>query len=669
MKRFFCIFLWIESLCLFFGVALFSQKETEFTSAESRRIVELLLNKSKNLSENFDFSLLQKDLMTVHPNDVRPEDLKERVLWLEYLIHERHEIDGLLFPLLYFKENEQEYYQPNRGGDVALFSGTYLAGEVFHFLCEPDPQQLKRIAKSVEGIYKITHITGVAGLLCRFSIPLKQVISARILPGAKEENLPWYHLYLETPSDLPSEYSHMHRQSAGNDCPHFQKSPLGQFLTPEQPYIESQFYYTRTTRDQLTGIVLGLAVTICALETQQLSRYGVALDKREQELSNLILNTACEIALDLLIYLEENQWSLKDPFVRKSGTSADHVSDLLKLSVQMLARRALMNLFREQSIFREEQPRNEIPFQMQQQIQKGTKAYQFLKNEDSELLPFGIRRLEGMTNLFSSATWYSLTPNYYAWNLRTMRVFTVLLLDAPFPDAERYLPDSWPLETLAPKKINERNRIWMEFWNRYLWKQIGRDTNVWFTYLYNYARRLVFERHLGLFLPPSGLFALQKKEFDYWFWWREDWEELEKLRDMVLFSSSALYDGNQQTIGAGLERAHFHLRSIAITPIRSYTRPTEQLKQKQLEFCTTEQYGRKIIPPHLRPFIKFWIEGTEPNEMDSGTPIDTVGNVEGLSIDLPVLYWLGRLSGVLEYRYDGFYPYEFVLPSKTKEKK
>lgn len=659
----------IKYLSLLLLFLVWAQESEEFTSKESRQGVEALLNLSRQSSESFDFALLQKYLLLIHPNDVRLEELKNRALWLEELIQERHEVEGLLFPLLYFKENEREYYQLNRGGDVALFSGTYLAGQGFRFLCEPNSDGLKRMAKSVEGIYKITHITGVSGLLCRFAIPLKKALEARLLPNPKEENLPWYHLYLERPEDLPQDYTHIHRQIASQNCPHYQKSPLGQFLTPEKPYYESQFYYTRTTRDQLTGVLFGLAVTLYALEPETFARYHVTLNNSDQQLAKQILMTTCEIALDIFIHLEENSWDLKDPFVKKSGTSADDVSELLKLSVQMLARRALMNLFREQIIFRKNHPGKVVPILMQEQFQKITKAYEYLKKEDVALLPSGLRRLEGMTDLFSSATWYSLTINYYAWNLRTLRVFTVILLDAPFEDARRYLPESWPLDSLSLEKINERNRLWMDFWNRYIWKQIGRDGNVWFTYLYNYARRLVFERHLGLFIPSSGLFDLQKKDFDYWFWWREDWKVLEQLRDQVLFSPSALYAGNQQTFGVGLERAHFHLRSIAITPIRSYSRPTQQLNRKQLQLCYSEQYGRKIIPPHLRPFSRFWLEGKDPNENDSKSSLDTVGHLESILIDLPVLYWLGQLSGVLEYRYEGFYDYEYHPPAKIKAKK
>lgn len=645
------------------------QGQESFTSLESRQAVEQLLNRSQKESETFSFDLLQQWLMTAHPNDVRLTDLHQRALWLEQLLQQRHQVEGLLFPLLYFQENGREYYQLNRGGDVALYTGTYLAGQVFRYLEEPQFENLKAIARTVEGLHKVTHISGKKGFPCRFALPLSRALPDGLLPQKKDKNLPWYHIYYAHPQEVLPQQNYMKNLVAYENIPPIAKSRIGQKLTPEESFYTTQFYYTRTTRDQLTGIIFGLAVTLYAFEAHYLNSEKILLGGTEKEWAEAILSSACEISLSLYEYLQEKKWKMKDPLAKKSGTSADRVTGLLKISVQMLARRALMNSFPKEALLSEEE-QFRLPEEKKQAIQLWQRRYQLMQRENSDLLPEGIQKLEGLKTLSASSTWFGFTTNYYAWNLRTERLFSIILLDAVHPDFLRHKPDSWPESTLSQESVNKRNRMWMEFWNDYLWKYIARDSNIWFTYLYNYARRLVYERHLGPISSAKDLYELQPQKFEYLFWWKDQWESLEQLRDQALFNTSYLYEGPNQTLGVGLDRAHFHLRSLALIPIRSYSRPAEYLQGEALSACFTTLYGKKIIAPHLRPFSRFWLEGKEPDQAERPKYLDQQGNVESILIDLPVLYWLGKRSGVLEYRYqNGFYSYEFTPPKNIVDKK
>jgi hypothetical protein len=645
-----------------------SSSDSSWTSLSSRSAVQTLLDLSETSPpESFDFEQFQDALCRAHPNDVTLEDLKERALGLQSIIEKRHQREGLLFPLNCEIHPTHLEYTLSRGGDIALYSGTYLAGLVFRYLCEPESKNLLAIAEMVEGLHKITHIGGKKGFPVRFALPLEEAISAGMVVAADYEQAPWYHIYYKN-SERP-EYGYLQNLVVGQNTDACMKSLVGQKLTPFQRYYQDQFYYTRTTRDQLTGIVLGLALTIHSFEPHFLQKHKISLSEEDQAWVEAILQSSCEIALDLFFYLHSHEWHIHDPLAKKPGTSADGVTGILKLSVQMLARRALMNTL-PQEYRKKTLDRDSLSLEDRAYFHWWDKHYFALRSYQTEMLPPGLTDLEGMVGLGTSAQWYPLTFNYYAWNLRTDRIFTILLLDDIHPDFAQVCPISWPNSTLEKEQVNRRNRQWFFFWENFIWKNVACHSNIWFTYTYNYAKRLLWERHTELVLKPEILYGLQRHEFTAWFPDCSEGSDLQELRDQVLFPPSKLYYGKQQTLSAGLDRAHFHLRSMALAPLRSFGRPAQYLEGKALKAVYTVRNQEKIVAPHLRPYSRFWMEGKDPQDLEreKKRKLDQNGLQEGILIDVPTLYWLGRWSGVLEYRYDGFLPFEFVPPATYLKK-
>ena len=104
-----------------------------------------------------------------------------------------------------------------------------------------------------------------------------------------------------------------------------------------QTHYGDQYLCTRASRDQLTGVVFGLAFAMKCFEAERRSARG-----RRPELWSSIRRTLSRTAADIYRYLRAHDWTMVDP-VTGPGGGVNVVSGLLRTAVELLYRRALMN--------------------------------------------------------------------------------------------------------------------------------------------------------------------------------------------------------------------------------------------------------------------------------------------------------------------------------------
>lgn len=162
------------------------------------------------------------------------------------------------------------------GGDSLLFTGVATAAWAWKWTVTGDPTAIADLADTIEGLRLLTSATGTPGVMCRCALPLSR---------AADFGWPWEH---------------------------------------REPFVGEHAgfgYYTRATRDQLSGLVLGLAAAWRALEGDA-SPLAVSLR-----------STLAAIGSDTLGHIKLNEWHIRDQN-GQNDTSADEVDGLLRLCLE-----------------------------------------------------------------------------------------------------------------------------------------------------------------------------------------------------------------------------------------------------------------------------------------------------------------------------------------------
>jgi len=190
--------------------------------------------------------------MLAHPNDVAREDIERQVAKQEPRIASHHKVEGLVFPnWIELTEDGREQRDPRLDAvaDTALFNGIYLAGLVAKYDATSDPAVLGEVGGSVDAVYKLTHITGMPGLLSRYALPLERAVHSGVIPAAAEAGSTrssYRHIYYGDPRNVRPEYSHLDNIVAGRDgLAPVRRSPVGRLLTGQAHYGD-QYLCTRT---------------------------------------------------------------------------------------------------------------------------------------------------------------------------------------------------------------------------------------------------------------------------------------------------------------------------------------------------------------------------------------------------------------------------------------
>jgi len=170
--------------------------------------------------------------------------------------------------------------------DNALYTGLYLAAASYRYAVDPTNENIRSILRTLAAIRLMTTVTGTPGVLVRWVFPLEDSY-ARI--------------------GYDSEKS---LENAGNS--------YGDQIRSGQLYEKGGYaFYTKTTRDQISGILFGLTVANELVESAR-------------PIVKLIID-------DLYKRFLDTDWSLED-HTGKSGTSAGKLDAPLKLIVKSLHR-------------------------------------------------------------------------------------------------------------------------------------------------------------------------------------------------------------------------------------------------------------------------------------------------------------------------------------------
>jgi hypothetical protein len=235
------------------------------------------------------------------------------------------------------------------GGDTLLFTGFSVAASAFHYgVGQPDVESQhdleQRLKRQLGGLHLLTNCTGTPGVLARCAAPA-------------------------------AEAGRFASRQSGDFTG---RSPAGLFDPWGAPYPEV-IYYTRATKDQLTGLVLGLAATL---------EFG----------SPSLRDAAAQIGVDVFMHLERHAWRIRD-HEGKNDTSADDVDDMLKAAVLAMAWRAHVRLARPRA--------PEIEALYRQELEQFTQRAWILSQGDR----------------------FNNFQQYYGFSLRSARALTIWLLD------------------------------------------------------------------------------------------------------------------------------------------------------------------------------------------------------------------------------------------------
>ena len=180
-------------------------------------------------------------LLEADPTAVTGWGLYDRALFVEANYQEYHCVNGIIWKGYYADAQDEHPSLYGTGGDSALFTGFYLATAVYRFLLTQEETDLDIVFQTVRGLHILTHVSGIPGVIARCAFPADQPEKWRF-PHAWQSRIEAGLVY-ESPDDIPD---------IGN---------------PDKNYPVFIFY-TKASRDQLTGILYGLGVGLFELNRE-----------------------------------------------------------------------------------------------------------------------------------------------------------------------------------------------------------------------------------------------------------------------------------------------------------------------------------------------------------------------------------------------------------------
>ena len=336
-------------------------------------------------------------LLEMNPADVSVADLTSSVRAMEAHYEEYAEVHGVCWqPIPALETGELDAY--GSGGDSLLFTGYALAQRVFKYRVTKRQDDLRRLVSSLSGLHLLTNVTGTPGVMVRCAFP-KDAADA---------------------FSYPESWQHRIEGGFVGESPNKIRNP--RTAEPYPPMI----YYSRATKDQLTGLVFGLSAlwALCDDPAVVPAEHRVTIS-RAREL-------AARITRDVVGHLRKYDWKIRDHRGR-NDTSADYVDGLLRSMVLALRWKTatLVDPELAPSIGRE-----------------------YL----SELAAF-----LDLSNTLALADRFNSYDGYYAYNLRTARAFAIWMLDAHL----------------------ERRGLLTDYFNRNIWRFVEDHQCAWFTLVHN----------------------------------------------------------------------------------------------------------------------------------------------------------------------------------------
>jgi hypothetical protein len=224
-----------------------------------------------------------------------PASLADRASELERRYVRDAEVEGIVWEPLRSNAGVAEPDRYGTGGDSLLFTGLALAGWTWKYAVTGDTD---RLIEALRGLWILTHVAG-RGVLCRAAFP-----------SSRGVEFGWP------------------RAWAGRDPQFVGETPARAIPDPIRGgHLPTMRWYTRATRDQLTGVVLGLS-SVWALATAPTTDPALAARLRP---------IVAEITVDVVDQLHAHGWRIRDASGR-NDTWADGVDGLLRVAVLSLAR-------------------------------------------------------------------------------------------------------------------------------------------------------------------------------------------------------------------------------------------------------------------------------------------------------------------------------------------
>lgn len=341
-------------------------------------------------------------LLDLDPDAVSGRDLYDRAVALEENYQKHHSVNGILWEARYAEAEDELPTLYGSGGDSAIFTGFYLAGAVYRFRTTGEAGDLQAVFEAARGLHILTHISGTPGVLVRCAFPAARAAEWRY-PEAWEERIDNGYIY-ESSADVPD---------------------IGD---PSACY-PVMIFYSRATRDQLTGILDGIGVALAELDPADYSG-EMALDVIK------VRDILQEVIRAVWGRLKSTGFVIRDQ-EGKTGTTASLVTGLLRLQLLAVYREAL----------EEREGVESTEYKRIDRLYARTFVRTFSLNDGD------------LSALFNRG---SLLDGYYAYNLRFARSFTVHLLE---------------------KDLRRRETV-IDYMQKHVWRYVQDHRNTHFIFLY-----------------------------------------------------------------------------------------------------------------------------------------------------------------------------------------
>lgn len=234
-------------------------------------------------------------LIGLDPETVTTADLTSHAAAAESQYWTYGQVNGVLWPPY---RTDASLEHPDRwvdGGDSCIFTGHGLACWSFKFATTKDPADLDKVEETLKGLWILVNATGTPGAICRNAAPFED--------GA---------LF-----GYPDEVQHRIEKGFVGHGPELVDPFTGDTI-PGGGF----WYYTRATKDQLTGVALGLSA-ISALTNP--ADYDPSLSERLEK----VRQVASSVATSTYDHLVKHRWKIRDQ-KGENDTTADYVDGLLR---------------------------------------------------------------------------------------------------------------------------------------------------------------------------------------------------------------------------------------------------------------------------------------------------------------------------------------------------
>lgn len=297
----------------------------------------------------------------LEPDKVTFAELAAHANDLETKYQDQTQVDGIIWQRT---RSNPALDAPDRygsGGDSCIFTGHKLAADVYRYQVTGEREDLDRVLQSLGGLHILVNATGTPGVITRCAFPATR----------KAE---W---------QFPEMWQHRIDGGFVAEGP----TTTNPFSGVSKTYI----YYSRGTKDQLTGLLYGAGALEALLESKHPSHDA---DIAKAKVVN------AQIVEDVYNHLRLYDFKIRDQ-KGENDTNADSVEHLIKL--QLLA------------VYKETVIRT-----------SPSRAARIKEKYDDAFHSSFFGVYQTLADLFNKFNNYS---QYYAWNLRYLRAYTIYLLE------------------------------------------------------------------------------------------------------------------------------------------------------------------------------------------------------------------------------------------------